>query len=489
MQVVRVAVVSAAMHRGWRDQWCRNMGVQPGFVLCPTELGPQTASPAQPAATSVCSLMEEAGLGKVEGSAFDALLMLVNPETMRWARETLPRLAPTGLAIVLVARGLHTTATRELLAKGASDFLTSNCTREEVRLRLDRLCRNAAKHRRAWAPGGATTAPGRHPKLAGLLGSSPSFVRLLDRIPVVANCDSGVLILGETGTGKELCAQAVHYLSARAAHPWVAVNCGALPGDLVESELFGHVRGAFTQAHDNHTGLVAHAAGGTLFLDEVDSMPALTQVKLLRFLQDKEFRPVGSNRAQHADVRVIAASNGNLAQLARTGAFRSDLFYRLNVLTLSLPALRERADDVLPLAEHFVQRFAGEFNRPVAALSEAARRAIAAYRWPGNIRELQHAIERGVLLAPGREVLADDLGIDAEGRTGAAAQAEADSFQAAKARAVELFERDYIGRLLTRYHGNITHAADAAAKNRRAFWQLMRKHGIDSGKYRGGPGL
>lgn len=310
-------------------------------------------------------------------------------------------------------------------------------------------------------------------------------MQLLERIPVVAGCDSGVLILGETGTGKELCAQAVHYLSARAGHPWVAVNCGALPADLIEAELFGHVRGAFTHAHESRTGLVAQAAGGTLFLDEVDSMPPLAQVKLLRFLQDKEFRPVGSSCSKHADVRVIAASNVNLAQLAARGAFRCDLYYRLNVLTLTLPALRQRPDDVLPLARHFIAHFASEFGRPVVALSEAARRAIVAYDWPGNIRELQHAIERGVLLAPGPEVLAEDLGIAAEVPPDAAPAGSA-SFQVAKARAVEIFERDYIERLLARHGGNITHAADAAAKNRRAFWQLIRKHGIDSAKFRGG---
>lgn len=329
-------------------------------------------------------------------------------------------------------------------------------------------------------------APTRHPRLAGLVGASPAFMRQLERIPVVAGCDAGVLILGETGTGKELCAQAVHYLSPRAGHPWVAVNCGALPADLVEAELFGHVRGAFTHAHENRTGLVAQAAGGTLFLDEVDSMPPLAQVKLLRFLQEKEFRPVGSSRPQHADVRVIAASNVNLAQLAARGAFRSDLYYRLNVLTLTLPSLRQRAEDVLPLAQHFIAHFAHEFQRPVSALSDAARRAIMAYDWPGNIRELQHAIERGVLLAPGREVLAGDLGILAEAPAEAAASGGSSSFQVAKARAVELFERDYIERLLARHGGNITHAADAAAKNRRAFWQLIRKHGIDSAKYRSG---
>lgn len=483
MRVLRVAVLSAFRHRSWRDEWCRELGTHSRLALHPSEL--ETATDVDGAPHAVLGDTAQSGPKDGPAARFDAVLVMVNPDTVPWARETVPRLAGAGVATVLIARSLRACATRELLGKGASDFIASNCTREELLLRLSRLCGEPPKRARPIETAArAGAASPRHPRLASLIGSDPAFVRELSRIPLLAGCDAGVLVLGETGTGKELCAQGVHYLSARAGHPWVAVNCGALPPDLVESELFGHMRGAFTHAHENRVGLVAQAAGGTLFLDEVDSMPALAQVKLLRFLQDKEFRPVGSSRVQRADVRVIAASNVTLGQLAAAGKFRPDLYYRLNVLTLTLPPLRERAEDVLPLAEHFVEQFAAEFHRPVNALSIAAKRRIAAYRWPGNIRELQHAIERGVLLAPGDEVLADDLGIDAA-ETHDGVQGDPASFQAAKARVVETFERDYIERLLARSGGNITHAADAAAKNRRAFWQLMRKHGIDSGKYRG----
>jgi two-component system, NtrC family, response regulator GlrR len=484
MQVLKVAVIAAGRHRSWRDEWCHDIGAPAGLTLHPAELTTAIDVTGQPGGPTVLGVVDEAGVPKTLASHFDAVLVLVNPDTVPWAREALPRLGTTGTPAVVIVRSLRAGVTRELLGKGAIDFLSANCTREELVLRLSRLCGNRPNPPLFNPPAPGSAAPARHPPLAGLIGSNPAFLQQLDRIPVLAGCDAGVLILGETGTGKELCAQAVHYLSARAAHPWVAVNCGALPPDLVESELFGHMRGAFTHAHENRIGLVAQASGGTLFLDEVDSMPPLVQVKLLRFLQDKEFRPVGSSRVQRADVRVIAASNGNLAQLAASGAFRPDLYYRLNVLTLNLPPLRERAEDVLPIAEHFIERYASEFGRPVRTLSANARRDILAYAWPGNIRELQHAIERGVLLAPGHEVLAGDLGIDAAA-AGGAPQVDADSFQAAKARAVELFERDYIERLLARCGGNITHAADAAAKNRRAFFELMRKHGIDSGKYRG----
>jgi DNA-binding NtrC family response regulator len=320
-----------------------------------------------------------------------------------------------------------------------------------------------------------------HPKLAQLIGTSPSFVRVLERVPLVAGCDVGVLILGETGTGKELIAQGVHYLGARAGQPFVAVNCGALPMELVESELFGHVRGAFTSAHDAQRGLVAQARGGTLFLDEVDSLPLVAQVKLLRFLQDKEFRPLGAARCEQADVRIIAASNLDLWNQVQGGRFRADLYYRLNVLTLALPSLRERPEDLLPLARHFCQRYARLLLRPVQGLSACACAAIEGHGWPGNVRELEHAVERGVLLAAGELVTAEDLGLP--GTAGEEAD-PVESFQDAKARVVQQFESRYIEQLLQRHGGNVTRAAEACAKNRRAFFALMKKHHIDSRRFR-----
>lgn len=323
-----------------------------------------------------------------------------------------------------------------------------------------------------------------HPRLAALVGTSPGFVRVLNRVPVVAACDVGVLILGETGTGKELVAQAVHYLSARAGQPFVAVNCGALPLELVESELFGHVRGAFTSAHDAQRGLVAQARGGTLFLDEVDSLPLVAQVKLLRFLQDKEYRPLGAARSEQADVRIIAASNLDLWPQVQAGRFRADLYYRLNVLALTLPALRERPEDLLPLAWHFCQRHARLLQRPVPELSAGACAAIEAYDWPGNVRELGHAVERGVLLAQGDQVQPEDLGLPGATRSGGAQAIVDENFHDAKARVVQQFESRYIEQLLQRHGGNVTRAAEACAKNRRAFFALMKKHGIDSRRFR-----
>jgi two-component system, NtrC family, response regulator GlrR len=316
------------------------------------------------------------------------------------------------------------------------------------------------------------------PRAGGLIGNSPAFLKQMARLPLLAGCDAGVLILGETGTGKELFAQAVHYLSARVSRPWVPVNCAAIPVELIESELFGHTRGAYTTAHSAREGLIAAAESGTLFLDEIGSLPLSAQGKLLRFLQEREYRPVGSNTLRRADVRVIAASNQDLAALVARDRFRQDLYFRLNVLTLTLSPLRERREDIPTLAQYFVKRFATEFGRPVQGLTPLALGRLIAHSWPGNVREFSHAIERAVLLANGPYITPADIEVGEE-----LAPLD-DSFQAAKARVVEQFERSYIEQILIACDGNITHAAQAAKKNRRALWELMRKHRIEAKRFR-----
>jgi DNA-binding NtrC family response regulator len=249
----------------------------------------------------------------------------------------------------------------------------------------------------------------------------------------------------------------------------------------VENELFGHVKGAYTAAHAPRSGLVREAEGGTLFLDDVDCLPLSAQVKLLRFVQEREYRAVGSNQVQHADVRIIAAGNLRLPQLVARGEFRQDLYFRLNVLTLNMPSLRERIDDIPALAEHFVRRFSERHGRRVLRFTSAAIDKLMGYDWPGNVRELQHAMERAVLLAPGPELSADDVEIGgATTRCGAAAA----TFRSAKAHVVRQFERGYIERLLVSCGGNVTQAAQQAGKNRRAFFELMKKHDIASARFR-----
>jgi len=385
-------------------------------------------------------------------------------------RGALPR-----CSVVAVGDGLDEEQMLSLLAAGAYDFVSVPYRDGEIEARVRRAFGLAPPPTLRAAPAFADV------RLRDLVGTSAAFRRQIAKLPMIADNDSGVLVLGETGTGKELFAQAVHYLSARAARPWVAVNCAAIPPDLVEAELFGHVKGAYTTACAARKGLVAEAEGGTIFLDEIDGLPYGAQAKLLRFLQEKEFRPVGSNAICHADVRVIAATNAGLADLAAKGSFRRDLFFRLNVLAITLPALRERQDDVLVLAHHFLEHFARQFKRTVTSLSPLAAHRLVAYDWPGNVRELRHVIERAVLLSTGPTLGAEDLELDDDSE---GMEADEQSFQAAKARIVQDFERGFIENLLASCHGNVTQAARVAKKNRRAFFELIRKHDIDASRFR-----
>ena len=234
-----------------------------------------------------------------------------------------------------------------------------------------------------------------------IVGNHPALLNVLRQVDQVAPTDSTILILGETGTGKELIARAIHDRSPRKARALVKVNCGAISAGLVESELFGHVKGAFTGALANRDGRFKLADGGTIFLDEVGELPMDTQVKLLRVLQEQEFEPIGGSRTVKVDVRVIAATNRDLAAAVREGKFRSDLYYRLNVVPMSVPSLHERASDVPLLTMFFLQRFAKKFNKPLKTISEESIQRLCAYSWPGNIRELQNVIERGVVLSTG----------------------------------------------------------------------------------------
>jgi len=325
-------------------------------------------------------------------------------------------------------------------------------------------------------------SPGAPLQVRGFLHASAASAAIAARLPTLAACGANVLIVGETGTGKEVCAQAVHYLSARAARPMVAVNCGAIPAELVEAELFGHVKGAYTTAHASRSGLVQEAEGGTLFLDDVDCLPLQAQAKLLRFLQEHEYRPLGSNAVRRADVRVVAASNCDLYALSRQDRFRQDLYFRLNVLNIALPPLRDRRDDLPVLALHFVRRFAREFERPARTLGSAALAKLARHDWPGNVRELQHVIERAVVLATGPVLGAGDIDIDLA--TPSRDDGPQASFRDAKKRVVDAFERDYIERLLEAHAGNITNAARVAKKDRRALFELIRKHRIEPMRFR-----
>jgi two-component system, NtrC family, response regulator GlrR len=312
-----------------------------------------------------------------------------------------------------------------------------------------------------------------------LVGQSPSFVAETRKIPLLASCSGRVVILGETGTGKELFARAVHYLSSRMSNPFVPVSCGAIPVELFENEMFGHVKGAFTGATTSEIGLIAEADGGTLFLDEVDCLPPLAQTKLLRFLQEGQYKPLGSSKTRYADVRIIAASNTNLPQAVKDGKLRKDIYYRLNVANINLPPLRERRDDIPLLAEHFLTKYTHEFDRTGRNISETAMHKLLFYDWPGNIRELENTIERAVMLSESTligdaEILVPKNSVIQDG----------ESFKESKARVIVQFERSYIQQLIATHNGNVTKAARAAKKNRRAFCELIRKYNIDVQNFR-----
>jgi two-component system, NtrC family, response regulator GlrR len=306
-----------------------------------------------------------------------------------------------------------------------------------------------------------------------LVGDSEAFLAEIEKLPVVAKCNASILITGDTGTGKELCARAIHYLSPRASESFLPVNCGAIPAELIENELFGHACGAFTGAKTSQRGLIDEANGGTLFLDEVDCLPLMAQVKLLRFLQEREYRPLGATKTCKADLRVIAATNVDCETAVREGKLRQDLYYRLNVIQLRLPALRERRDDIPLLAHHFLNKYAIEFNKQVSGFSPDAIQKLIVYEWPGNVRELEHVIMRAVVLSTKPIICSASIAIP-----GAQPLPIPESFQEAKNRMVEQFEKTYIKGLLLSNHCNISKSAKAAQKNRRAFWELIRKHHI-----------
>src|SRR5947207_947026 len=360
-----------------------------------------------------------------------------------------------------------------LLEMGAADFLVPPLRRSDVLPRLKRQARVS--------PRGSAIVQRLKENigLKQIIGESSEFLDKVQCVPRFARCDATVLISGESGTGKELFARAVHYLSSRADRPFVPVNCGALPENLMESEIFGHKRGAFTGAASDQAGLISEAEGGTLFLDEIDCLTPQAQVKLLRFLQDGEYHPVGSQQILHANIRVVAAGNADFSQIVREGKFREDLFYRLNVLALTLPALRERRGDILLLTRDFLEKHAALSEARPKNLSLAALNRLLSHSWPGNVRELQNVLTRAVVLSDRNTIESSDLNLPDE-----AAAAEDQSFQAAKSRVVRHFEHDFLETILRAHEGNITHAAFAVKKNRRAFWELLRKHRLLAGTRR-----
>ncbi|MGH7600472.1 MAG: sigma-54 interaction domain-containing protein [bacterium] len=320
--------------------------------------------------------------------------------------------------------------------------------------------------------------------LAKLIGGAPAFLEAIRQLPEVAKSEATALITGETGTGKELVARAIHYLSSRANFSFVPVHCGSLPDTLLEDELFGHERGAFTDAHKQRRGLIARAEKGTLFLDEVETMSLKAQIALLRVLQDKKFRPLGSSCEQQADIRIVAATNAPLEQLVKAGSFRQDLYYRLCIFAVHLPPLRERKEDIMTLSRHFLKKHVPPQTRPELQLAPDACEALLAYDWPGNLRELESAIIRGIHLSQTKQIEAGDLGIPSVKKNRrnspvTVVSTAACSFNVMKQKMIERFEQNYLNRLMREHQGNVSDAAVAAGEDRCELGKLLKKHQID----------
>jgi len=321
-----------------------------------------------------------------------------------------------------------------------------------------------------------------------LVGSAPAFLKAVELIRHFAACDATVLVQGETGTGKELAARAMHYLGPRRDYPFLPVNCGAIPDSLVENELFGHARGAFTGAGEARGGMIADAEKGTLFLDEVEALSHRGQVALLRFLQDQTYRPLGTGRMVSANVRVIAASNVNLERLQARDLFRRDLYFRLNILALEMPPLRIRGGDVRLLAEHFLWQFNLRYGGREKRLTPETVKWLVAHDWPGNVRELENVIHRAFLLAEDRTISIDPSVLapcipDAQRAIQAFDVPGSENLGLAKARLVAEFEKTFLSRMLAETGGNVSVAARRCGKERRTFGKLLKKYGIERTRY------
>ena len=403
----------------------------------------------------------------------DAIFIALSSGPLSRMRKLIDTLTngPVALPVIVVTEDAQSQDLVDLLKLGVVDFLIAPLRACEVLPRFLRAVEQDSDENNVRYPLKEKIG------LRQLVGASSSFVAEVEKIPLVAQCDASILISGESGTGKELFARAIHYLGPRAGKPFVPISCGAIPLDLVENELFGHVRGAFTDAGSSRPGLIQEAHGGTLFLDEIDCLPPLAQVKLLRFLQEKEYRQLGSAKIYHADVRVIAATNVKLEAMMAEGRFRGDLFYRLNIIPIALPPLRERKEDIPLLARHFLAKYACEFKKEVRSLTAEAVKRLVLHQWPGNVRELENAIERAVIFSKRIAIDCVEIALPES-----EASRAAESFKNAKARAVEQFERRFIQDLLIAHGGNISRAAQSVRKNRRAFWELIRRYGIDAGK-------
>lgn len=390
-------------------------------------------------------------------------------EVMRHMKDARPNTE----VIVVTAHGTTRKAV-EATKAGAFDFVDKPLDFEELGLRVQ----NALKHRELIDENAELRGKlSARKEYFNIIGSSKQMQTIYDTIEAVAKSDANVLIVGESGTGKELIANAIHYNSLRARKPFIKVNCAALPKELIESELFGHTKGAFTGAHADKEGLVQHAAGGSLMLDEIAEMPVELQPKLLRVLQERSYRKIGSEKTYAVDFRLISSTNRPPADAIRDGLLRDDLFYRISTITIHVPPLRDRSEDIQLLTEFFLHMYAQKYERPIDAVSQAAYQRLFGHAWPGNVRELQNVIERAVLLAKGNKIEPVDLPFDngslPEGSPPGA------GWEVPANMTLEDIEKQVIMKTLQRTGGNKQAAANLLGIYRPRLYSKIRKYEID----------
>jgi DNA-binding NtrC family response regulator len=432
---------------------------------------------------STAASAEEA-LKQLAESAFDLVLADIKMPGMDGLEllEIVKRKNPAQTVVMMTAFGEIDTAVGAIRS-GAYDFITKPFEHDALVLRLEKalerstLIQENQRLQQVCAPLSAFQA---------LVGKSAVMQRLYETIQMAAKTDLTVLITGESGSGKDLTARAVHDLSPRSRGPFVAVNCPTVPENILESELFGYRKGAFTHATENRIGLFQEAHGGSIFLDEIGDVSPTIQTKLLRVLQEKEIKPLGDTRSITVDVRIIASTNQNLEAKIRKGEFREDFFYRLNVLPIRLPSLREHREDIPLIANHLLEKHCSAMGRPLKRISPELMQLFMGMDWGGNVRELENLVMRGISFSSGGDLRVEDIGWTAGevGRPAADVDVAGLGYKQAKQRYLEKFNRDYLGGLLSRCQGNVSQAARMCGLERQALQQVMRRYGVRADEYR-----
>ena len=385
--------------------------------------------------------------------------------------QDLHRITPEMPVIILTAYGTIETAV-EAMKRGAYSYLTKPFDRRELLLRIKNGLEKSSLSREVRR---LKALVGERYGFENIIGKGKKMQEVMEQVSRAAETDSNVCIYGESGTGKELATKSLHLLSPRKDKPFVAINCAAIPEGLLEGELFGYEKGAFTGAVRNKRGFFAQADGGTIFLDEISDMSEAMQAKLLRVLQEKQFHTLGGEKSIEVDVRILTATNKNLEDEVKSGAFREDLFYRIYVIPIHLPPLRERKEDIPLLADHFIKKFAGEMKKEIKGISTPALQKLLSYPWPGNVRELENTIEYAVAMTA-RDVISEDLILQTK-------TIEGDKLKPLKDAKNE-FEKSYISNILSLTGGNVTRAAKLAGKHRADLYDLLKKHDLKAADFK-----